>query len=57
MQTCKTCKYWDGKFCEALADELHRNFEVIIRVADDHGLSHKIKTSENFGCVNHKVGK
>jgi len=61
---CKTCKYFDGKYCDELNDEdeqdkkyAHNNHPMMgleINVSDDTGLDIRTRVNENFGCVLHK---
>lgn len=61
MNTCKTCKFWDGEECLKVwhTDDREPNikeneFEVNVRVSDDHGLIVKFLTGPDFGCVRHE---
>jgi len=61
MKTCKTCKHWgvdyDGD-CDAV-DRTTKGpgleFDIRATADDDSGLSARLITGENFGCVLHTV--
>jgi len=54
MNTCKTCESWNDGICE-LADTVRgpKLFDIIVKVADDHGLETSLRTGPDFGCVHH----
>jgi len=58
-KTCKTCKWWEDGVCDAIDRILDGpvRFEIVVKVADDHGLDSKLKTGPDFGCVHHELPK
>ncbi len=61
---CRTCVYW-GVDYEGVCDRVgfadveldDSSFELDLQAADDYGLSGRLVTGQNFGCVCHKVGE
>lgn len=63
MKNCKTCKYWnrDRTVQNGVSDcDMEGEFEkgdkaffIDVFVHDDSGMSVKLMTGENFGCVHH----
>lgn len=58
-KTCKTCKWWYNKqFCDFVDtkedDQKSKRFEIDIQCSDDQGLSVRLFTGPDFGCVHHK---
>jgi hypothetical protein len=61
MNTCKTCRFWDGtcdriEIREKPVQALNDNDAVMeYGVADDWNLNIRLKCGPNFGCVKHEI--
>ena len=59
--TCKTCRYWRYGECEAVDIEYSRKlktdgrltFVVLADATDDSGLTARLMTGPDFGCIKH----
>ncbi len=60
---CKNCKWWDptrgrgpqigrcDKIGTQVSDDPVGGFDVVVSVADDHGLRYDLVTGPEFGCT------
>jgi hypothetical protein len=55
FKTCSTCYWWRDGFCDIVGDDDQspKLFEIVVTVVDDYGLSSKLRTGPDFGCVHH----
>lgn len=57
MANCSECRFWEMDvptfgFCDRV--DRDNDFEIIVRVSDDTGLSTRLRTGFTFGCNLHE---
>lgn len=57
MEKCKTCRWWENGECEFVHSQAASvpatRFEIVTKVADDWGLTERMMTGPDFGCIHH----